>query len=88
MRKPERLNALTGLRCLAAINIVFFHFSNPQWFGFLAPVVNAGYISVSFFILLSGFVLGYNYAGRARAGRWTACASGRRASRAFIPSTC
>jgi len=37
-------------------------------FGFLAPVVNAGYVSVSYFILLSGFVLGYNYSARARAG--------------------
>lgn len=77
-RKPERLNALTGLRCFAAINIVFFHFSNPLWFGWFAPVVNAGYASVSFFILLSGFVLAYNYAGRARSGElgkvrfWTA----------------
>ncbi len=59
---------MTGLRCFAAINIVFFHFSNPQWFGFLAPVVNAGFISVSYFILLSGFVLAYNYAERARNG--------------------
>jgi peptidoglycan/LPS O-acetylase OafA/YrhL len=67
--KPDRLNALTGLRCFAAINIVFFHFSNPKWFGFLAPVVNAGYVSVSYFILLSGFVLGYNYNARARAGQ-------------------
>ncbi|MGA9668952.1 MAG: acyltransferase, partial [Terracidiphilus sp.] len=67
--KPARLNALTGLRCFAAINIVLFHFSNPQWFGFMAPVVNAGYASVSFFILLSGFVLAYNYAERARAGQ-------------------
>jgi peptidoglycan/LPS O-acetylase OafA/YrhL len=68
MRKPARLNGLTGLRSFAAVNIVFFHFSNPNWFGWLAPVVNAGYASVSFFILLSGFVLAYNYAGRARAG--------------------
>src|ERR1700722_1689692 len=66
--KPERLNALTGLRCFAAINIVLFHFSNPNWFGPLAPVVNAGYASVSFFILLSGFVLAYNSAERARTG--------------------
>ncbi len=69
MRKPDRLNALTGLRSFAAVNIVFFHFSNPQWFGILAPVVNAGYASVSFFILLSGYVLAYNYAARARAGQ-------------------
>ncbi len=66
--KPARLNALTGLRSFAAVNIVFFHFSDPRWFGFMAPVVNAGYASVSFFILLSGYVLAYNYAGRARAG--------------------
>lgn len=69
IRKPDRLNALTGLRTFAAINIVLFHFSNPQWFGPLAPVVNAGYASVSYFILLSGYVLAYNYAGRARAGQ-------------------
>jgi peptidoglycan/LPS O-acetylase OafA/YrhL len=68
MRKPARLEALTGLRCFAAVNIVLFHFSNPQWFGILAPIVNAGYASVSFFILLSGFVLAYNYADKARAG--------------------
>jgi peptidoglycan/LPS O-acetylase OafA/YrhL len=68
MKKPARLDALTGLRCFAAVNIVLFHFSNPNWFGPLAPVVNAGYASVSFFILLSGFVLGYNYNARARAG--------------------
>ena len=68
MKKPARLDALTGLRCFAAINIVLFHFSNPKWFGPLAPVVNAGYASVSFFILLSGFVLGYNYNAKARAG--------------------
>ena len=67
-RKPAPLNALTGLRCFAALNIVFFHFSNPDWFGFLAPVINAGYASVSYFILLSGFVMAYNYSARARAG--------------------
>jgi peptidoglycan/LPS O-acetylase OafA/YrhL len=62
------LPALTGLRAFAALNLVFFHFSNPQWFGWLAPVVDNGYTSVSFFLLLSGFVLAYNYADRA-AGR-------------------
>jgi len=68
VRKPAPLKALTGLRCFAAINVVLFHFSNPDWFGFLAPVVNNGFVSVSYFILLSGFVLGYNYSGRARRG--------------------
>ncbi len=68
-RKPAPLKALTGLRCFAAINIVLFHFSDPKWFGLLAPVINAGYISVSYFILLSGFVMAYNYSARARAGQ-------------------
>jgi peptidoglycan/LPS O-acetylase OafA/YrhL len=69
LKKPAKLDALTGLRCFAALNIVFFHFSNPDWFGPLSHVVNAGYLSVSFFIMLSGFVLAYNYAGRAREGK-------------------
>jgi peptidoglycan/LPS O-acetylase OafA/YrhL len=69
VQKPARLNALTGLRCFAALNIVFFHFGDPKSFGPLAPVVDAGYLSVSFFIMLSGFVLAYNYAGRAREGK-------------------
>jgi peptidoglycan/LPS O-acetylase OafA/YrhL len=67
--RPVRLDALTGLRCFAAVDIVLFHFSNPNWFGPLASVVNSGYAAVSYFILLSGFVLGYNHAPKARAGQ-------------------
>ena len=70
--RRAQLPALTGIRCFAALNIVFFHYSNPQWFGPLAPIVNRGYISVSFFLLLSGFILTYNYAERARQGKLTA----------------
>ncbi len=66
--KKARLPALTGLRTFAALNLVFFHFSNPRWFGWFAPVVDNGYTSVSFFLLLSGFVLAYNYADRAASG--------------------
>jgi peptidoglycan/LPS O-acetylase OafA/YrhL len=88
IRRPSRLNALTGLRCFAAVNIVLFHFANPYWFDFrydfrvpvysaptlhfkllLAPVINAGYVAVSYFILLSGYVLAYNYNAKARAGQ-------------------
>src|ERR1700738_3989778 len=29
IRKPDRLNALTGLRSFAAVNIVLFHLFNP-----------------------------------------------------------
>ena len=64
--------ALTGIRCFAALNLVFFHFADPHSFGLLSPVVNGGYISVSFFLLLSGFILTYNYAERASRGALTA----------------
>jgi peptidoglycan/LPS O-acetylase OafA/YrhL len=66
--KKELLPALTGLRCFAALNIVFFHFSNPKWFGPFAPIVDNGYTSVSFFLLMSGYILAYNYADRAAVG--------------------
>ncbi len=66
--RRSRLPALTGLRTFAALNLVFFHFSNPKSFGWLAPVVDNGFTSVSFFLLLSGFILAYNYADRAAGG--------------------
>lgn len=56
---------MTGLRTFAALNLVFFHFGDPKDFGLLAPVVDNGYTSVSFFLLLSGFILTYNYSDRA-----------------------
>jgi peptidoglycan/LPS O-acetylase OafA/YrhL len=68
----ERLPALTGLRAFAAMNIVFFHFSNPKWFGPFAPIVDNGFTSVSFFLLLSGFVLAYNYSDKAQKGQLSA----------------
>jgi peptidoglycan/LPS O-acetylase OafA/YrhL len=70
--KRSQLPALTGIRCFAALNLVFFHFADPHSFGPLSPVVNGGYISVSFFLLLSGFILTYNYADRAQSGALTA----------------
>jgi peptidoglycan/LPS O-acetylase OafA/YrhL len=69
--KPEKkstLPALSGLRAFAALNIVFYHFSNPKWFGPFAPIIDNGYTSVSFFLLLSGFILSYNYSDRAQRG--------------------
>ncbi|HMD20525.1 MAG TPA: acyltransferase [Alloacidobacterium sp.] len=81
VKKPEKkslLPALSGLRAFAALNIVFYHFSNPKWFGPFAPIVDNGYTSVSFFLLMSGFILAYNYSDRAQSGQlnvrhfWTA----------------
>ncbi|NOK20483.1 acyltransferase family protein [Corallococcus carmarthensis] len=59
------LDALTGLRFLAALHVVLFHFGTaciqgvaPEW---MVQVVASGYASVGVFFVLSGFVLAYNY---------------------------
>jgi len=57
------LPALTGLRAVLALGIMFFHFSPPHT-RLLDPVIDNGYVFVVFFFLLSGYVLAYNYAGR------------------------
>jgi peptidoglycan/LPS O-acetylase OafA/YrhL len=69
VRKPA-LPALTGLRTLLALTILLFHFTpagltwakHPAFT--LYPIINIGYVFVSFFFLISGFILSYNYAGR------------------------
>ena len=68
-RRPP-LPALTGLRTLLALTILMFHFTpaglasvrHPAFT--LYPIVNIGYVFVSFFFLISGFILSYNYAHR------------------------
>ena len=61
-RRPQ-LPALTGVRTLLAVNIMLFHFTPPHM-QLLYPMINNSYVFVGFFILLSGFVLAYNYADR------------------------
>jgi peptidoglycan/LPS O-acetylase OafA/YrhL len=63
-RKPP-LPALTGIRTLLAIFIILFHFTPPH-LGLLYPIIDNGYVFVGVFFLISGYVLTYNYADRAR----------------------
>lgn len=57
------LPALTGLRFLAAMYVVAFHYLTPP--AWLPPLglrfLNSGYAGVSLFFVLSGFVLAYRY---------------------------
>jgi len=72
-RKPQ-LPALTGLRTLLALSIVFFHFTPPHM-SLLYPIIDNGFIFVGFFFLMSGFILTYNYADRPELDKrefWTA----------------
>jgi len=62
-----RLPAVTSLRFFAAFHVALFHMdamgviTGPQWLKSLAGI---GYVGVSFFFVLSGFILVYTYAGR------------------------
>ena len=67
VRKPP-LPALTGLRTILALNVMFFHFTPPHP-AFLSPIINNAYVFVGFFFLISGFVLAYNYADRPHLSR-------------------
>ncbi|SOX52076.1 acyltransferase, partial [Mycobacterium ahvazicum] len=64
------IKALTGLRIIAAVWVVLFHFRpmlsdiSPDFRENLAPVLNSGAQGVDLFFILSGFVLTWNYLDR------------------------
>lgn len=61
--KVEALDALTSLRFFAAAYVVAFHYD--RYFFASAPRLDAvllGFSGVTFFFVLSGFILAYNYA--------------------------
>jgi peptidoglycan/LPS O-acetylase OafA/YrhL len=56
---------LDGLRGVAAIMVVIFHFFETFTGGnHLIQIINHGYLAVDFFFVLSGFVIGYAYDDR------------------------
>lgn len=68
-RKPA-LPGLTGIRTCLALTILLFHFTPAglrweahPWLS-LYPIVDIGFVFVSFFFLISGFILSYNYDGQ------------------------
>jgi peptidoglycan/LPS O-acetylase OafA/YrhL len=66
---PEKIHALTSLRFFAALFVVLYHatWSFLPWVKHEDPVgkvVSLGYISVSFFFLLSGYILAVVYLRR------------------------
>ena len=56
---------LDGLRGVAAIMVIIFHFFETHSEGnHVIQIVNHGYLAVDFFFMLSGFVIGYAYDDR------------------------
>jgi peptidoglycan/LPS O-acetylase OafA/YrhL len=68
--RTGEIKALTGLRIIAAVWVVLFHFrpllrdAAPGFRDALAPVLNCGAQGVDLFFILSGFVLTWNYLDR------------------------
>jgi len=62
----KHLNALTGIRFFAALYVAIYHFfpvkGLPEW---AQVIVKSGFMGVSFFFLLSGFIMVYNYVPKA-----------------------
>lgn len=60
-RAKRDIPALTALRAIGALWVVFYHFDNELRF-FRTSWIQAGYLGVDLFFVLSGFVIAYSYA--------------------------
>lgn len=80
MVKPVQLKALTGLRFVAAAVVLLHHLplALPGLLG-IVYVAQAGYVGVTFFFVLSGFVLAYGWTSTSRISEFY----GRRAARIY-----
>lgn len=61
--KP-RYDILDGLRGVAALLVIWYHFGEGFATNAVDQMLNHGYLAVDFFFVLSGFVIGYAYDGR------------------------
>ena len=59
-----RYEILDGLRGVAAMLVVWYHFFEAFATSPVDQLMNHGYLAVDFFFVLSGFVIGYAYDGR------------------------
>lgn len=64
LQTKKHFFALDGLRGVAAICVVIFHFSEFIYPSDDKSPIGHGYLAVDFFFCLSGFVIGYAYDGR------------------------
>lgn len=64
--RPAALPALTGIRFVAAFIVLLFHTAPESLRGLplIGIAISHGYVGVSCFFVLSGFILAHNYLGR------------------------
>ena len=61
VKSKAHFEILDGLRGLAAIAVVIFHFMEWVYSDFSQNFIAHGFLAVDFFFCLSGFVIGYAY---------------------------
>src|SRR6187402_3869302 len=66
LQPKQHFEILDGLRGVAAIAVVIFHFMEWAYSDFSKNFIGHGFLAVDFFFCLSGFVVGYAYDDRIR----------------------
>lgn len=76
--RTPRLDQLTSLRFFAAFAVLFYHtafifsLANEPWHSLALTIFDQGYSGVTFFFILSGFILSHTYQDALVSGRVTA----------------
>ena len=64
LQSKQHFEVLDGLRGIAAISVVTFHFMEMAIYNYERLFIGNGFLAVDFFFCLSGFVIGYAYDDR------------------------
>src|SRR5258708_5682946 len=64
LKTRQHFETLDGLRGIAALSIVTFHFMEWAYTDYSKDFIGHGFLAVDFFFCLSGFVIGYAYDDR------------------------
>jgi peptidoglycan/LPS O-acetylase OafA/YrhL len=64
LQTKQHFEILDGLRGIAAISVVTFHFMEVAYSDYSKDFIGHGFLAVDFFFCLSGFVIGYAYDDR------------------------
>src|SRR6478735_4091604 len=64
LKTKQHFEILDGLRGIAALAIVLFHFMEWVYNDYSKDFIGHGFLAVDFFFCLSGFVIAYSYDDR------------------------
>src|SRR5690349_3489280 len=64
LKTKQHFDILDGLRGIAALSVVIFHFMEMAITDYSKNFIAHGFLAVDFFFCLSGFVIGYAYDDR------------------------